>query len=243
METDERIDVVGVSPDKTAANDPDVSDEEIVVKRKKDDTEAAHPNGPELVSNGDMAPPSKKNPKSSKTVPQESQPSKTTEASASSSSSSSAQKKKPAASASSKGNRNRGPRTKQSEIAKGRVAAGKASKSSITQRANKIKEKAKRRWRPGTVALRQIRMYQKSTEPLVPRLPFQRLVREIAQDYGDELRFQKSAIDALQQAAEAYLTEVLDESNLNAIHCGRVTLFARDIQLHRHQRKILTGKD
>ena len=61
------------------------------------------------------------------------------------------------------------------------------------------------RYRPGTVALREIRHYQKSTELLIRKLPFQRLVREIAQDFKTDLRFQSSAIMALQEASEAYL--------------------------------------
>uniref|UniRef100_UPI00358E5A57 histone H3-like n=1 Tax=Myxine glutinosa TaxID=7769 RepID=UPI00358E5A57 len=63
------------------------------------------------------------------------------------------------------------------------------------------------RYRPGTVALREIRRYQKSTELLIRKLPFQRLVREIAQDFKTDLRFQSSAVMALQEASEAYLTE------------------------------------
>merc|ERR1712080_719180 len=59
--------------------------------------------------------------------------------------------------------------------------------------------------RPGTVALREIRSYQKSTELLLRKLPFQRLVREIAQDFKTDLRFQSSAVMALQEASEAYL--------------------------------------
>jgi histone H3 len=61
------------------------------------------------------------------------------------------------------------------------------------------------RYRPGTVALREIRRYQKSTDLLIRKLPFQRLVREIAQDFKSDLRFQGSAVLALQEAAEAYL--------------------------------------
>ncbi|KAF2310065.1 hypothetical protein GH714_006404 [Hevea brasiliensis] len=61
------------------------------------------------------------------------------------------------------------------------------------------------RYRPGTVALREIRKYQKSTELLIRKLPFQRLVREIAQDFKTDLRFQSHAVLALQEAAEAYL--------------------------------------
>ena len=61
------------------------------------------------------------------------------------------------------------------------------------------------RYRPGTVALREIRRYQKSTELLIRKRPFQRLVREIAQEFKTDLRFQGSAVLALQEAAEAYL--------------------------------------
>uniref|UniRef100_G1NH17 Histone H3 n=1 Tax=Meleagris gallopavo TaxID=9103 RepID=G1NH17_MELGA len=65
------------------------------------------------------------------------------------------------------------------------------------------------RYRPGTVALREIRRYQKSTELLIRKLPFQRLVREIAQDFKTDLRFQSSAVMALQEASEAYLVGAL----------------------------------
>ena len=89
-----------------------------------------------------------------------------------------------------------------------------------------------RRYRPGTVALREVRRYQKSTELLIRKLPFQRLVREIAQDLGKrDARFQSGAIIALQEASEAYLVSLLEDSNLCAIHTKRVTIMLRDIQL------------
>ena len=78
------------------------------------------------------------------------------------------------------------------------------------------------RFRPGTVALREIRRYQKTTELLIRKLPFQRLVREIAQELNTELRFQASAMAALQEASEAYLTGLFDDTNLCAIHAKRV---------------------
>jgi len=87
------------------------------------------------------------------------------------------------------------------------------------------------RFRPGTVALREIRRYQKSYDLLLRKLPFQRLVREIAQNFKTELRFQASAIAALQEAAEAYLVGILEEANLCAIHAKRVTLMPKDIVL------------
>ncbi|KAG1678606.1 hypothetical protein FOA52_012613 [Chlamydomonas sp. UWO 241] len=70
------------------------------------------------------------------------------------------------------------------------------------------------RSRPGTIALREIRKYQKSTELLINKLPFQRLVREIAQDFKTDLRFQSSAVLALQEAAEAYLVGLFEDTNL-----------------------------
>ena len=92
------------------------------------------------------------------------------------------------------------------------------------------------RYRPGTVALREIRKYQKSTELLIRKLPFQRLVREIAQDFKTDLRFQSSAILALQEASEAYLVGLFEDTNLCAIHAKRVTIMPKDIQLARRIR-------
>ncbi|GAW04075.1 histone H3 [Lentinula edodes] len=92
------------------------------------------------------------------------------------------------------------------------------------------------RFRPGTVALREIRRYQKSTELLIRKLPFQRLVREIAQDFKTDLRFQSSAVMALQEAAEAYLVSLFEDTNLAAIHAKRVTIQPKDLALARLQR-------
>jgi histone H3 len=93
------------------------------------------------------------------------------------------------------------------------------------------------RFRPGTVALREIRKYQKSHDLLIRKLPFQRLVREIAADVrGESLRFQASAVMALQEAAEAYLVSLFEDVNLCAIHCKRVTIMPKDMQLARRIR-------
>merc|ERR1711921_33386 len=92
------------------------------------------------------------------------------------------------------------------------------------------------RYRPGTVALREIRRYQKSTELLIRKLPFQRLVREIAQDFKTDLRFQSSAVMALQESSEAYLVGLFEDTNLCAIHAKRVTIMPKDIQLARRIR-------
>jgi histone H3 len=92
------------------------------------------------------------------------------------------------------------------------------------------------RYRPGTVALREIRKYQKSTELLIRRLPFQRLVREVAQEFKVAVRFQSTAILALQEAAESYLVHLFEDTNLCAIHAKRVTIMPKDIQLARRIR-------
>ena len=89
------------------------------------------------------------------------------------------------------------------------------------------------RYRPRTVALHEIRRYQKSTEMLIRKLPFQHLVREIAQDFKTYVRFQSAAIMAMQEASEAYLVGLFEDSNLCAIHAKQVTIMPRDIQLAR----------
>ncbi len=91
------------------------------------------------------------------------------------------------------------------------------------------------RYRPGTVAIREIRRYQKSTELLIRKLPFQRLLREIAQELGD-YRFQSSAVLAIQEACEAYLVGLFEDTNLCAVHAKRVTIQPKDIQLARRIR-------
>ena len=96
--------------------------------------------------------------------------------------------------------------------------------------------KKKKRYRPGTVALREIRKFQKSTDLLIRKLPFQRLVREIAADFKNDLRFQSTAILALQEAAEQYLVGLFEDTNLCAIHAKRVTIMPKDIQLARRIR-------
>lgn len=71
---------------------------------------------------------------------------------------------------------------------------------------------------------------------LIRKLPFQRLVREIAQDNTKDLRFQSQAILALQEAAETYLVGLFEDTNLCAIHAKRVTIMSRDMQLARRIR-------
>jgi len=118
---------------------------------------------------------------------------------------------------------------------------GKAPRKGLATKAARMPAvagglKKPHRFRPGTVALREIRKYQKSTDLLIRKIPFQRLVREIAQDFKTDLRFQSSAVLALQEASEAYLVGLFEDTNLCAIHAKRVTIMPKDMQLARRVR-------
>ena len=116
-------------------------------------------------------------------------------------------------------------------------ASAKKSAGGKSPKAKKVTKKGgKRRYKPGTVALREIRKYQKTTELLIKKAPFQRLVREVAQDFKAECRLQSSAVMALQEASEAYLVGLFEDTNLCAIHAKRVTIMPKDIQLARRIR-------
>jgi histone H3 len=124
-----------------------------------------------------------------------------------------------------------------------KVFGGKAPRKQLATMASRAKSapacggvKKSHRYRPGTVALREIRRYQKSTELLIRKRPFQRLVKEIATDFQTDLRFQSSALMALQEASEAYLVGLFEDTNLCAIHAKRVTITNRDMQLARRIR-------
>lgn len=99
----------------------------------------------------------------------------------------------------------------------------------------------KRRFKPGTVALREIRRYQKSTELLIPKLSFSRLVRELVLGVAGNKgwRIQRSALAALQESTEVFLVGYLEDCNLNAIHAKRVTIQPKDSWLaKRYYRKF-----
>ncbi|EXV03592.1 Histone H3-like centromeric protein hH3v [Metarhizium brunneum] len=102
----------------------------------------------------------------------------------------------------------------------------------------------KRRYRPGTTALREIRQYQGTTKLLLLKLPFMRLVQEIGMNCrprGREFRWQSQAIQALQEAAEAFMVHLFEDAQLCAIHAKRVTIMQKDIQLARRIRGIWAG--
>lgn len=126
----------------------------------------------------------------------------------------------------------------------------RTARKSTSQRDNRstprIREGSSRRKssvpraRPGTVALKDIKRLQGTTDLLIPKIRFHRLVREITLSYTDSadepFRYQVAALIALQEAAEAYLTYLFEDSNLCCVHAGRVTIFPRDIHLARRIR-------
>ena len=87
------------------------------------------------------------------------------------------------------------------------------------------------RWRPGTVALRDIKRYQSTSNMLLRRLPFQKLVREICQDWKSDTRWAASALLALQEATEGFMIKLFESMNLVAIHANRVTVLKKDFSL------------
>jgi histone H3 len=119
---------------------------------------------------------------------------------------------------------------------------GKAPRKALATKAARktaipgVGVKKPHRYRPGTVALREIRRYQKSYELFIAKANFQRLVREIAQSFKGDLRWTRDAILALQEAAEAYIVRLFEDTNLCAIHGGRVTVKPKDMQLVRRIR-------
>ena len=115
-------------------------------------------------------------------------------------------------------------------------SGGKAPRKQLATKAARkqgsrqgVKVKPRRNY--AMIALREIWRFQRSVDLLIPLLPFQRLVREIAQDYRMDLRFQSSAILALQEAAEAWLVRIFESANLCCIHRGRITIAPKDFYL------------
>ena len=128
------------------------------------------------------------------------------------------------------------PRAALQNRARAKTAPRPGQAEGLDPRTGLPRNKKPHRFRPGVVALREIRKYQRKTELLIRKLPFQRLVREVAQDFKTDLRFQSHAVLALQEAAEAYLVHLFEDSNLCAIHAKRVTILPKDIQLARRLR-------
>ena len=134
------------------------------------------------------------------------------------------------------------PKTKTAAKAKGSKklpTKAKGSKNAMKKSApasGGMKEKRRIRRKAGTVALREVKRYQKSIDNLLPRASFQRLVRSICADLDHEIRFQSQALLALQEASEAYIVGVFEDTNLCAIHAKRVTVQKKDMDLARRIR-------
>merc|ERR1712151_916107 len=133
------------------------------------------------------------------------------------------------------------PKTKTAAKAKGsKKLPAKGTKSKAIKKsapaAGGVKDRKKPRFQAGTVALREVKKYQKSIANLLPRASFQRLVRSIVSDMDHELRFQSSALMALQEATEAYVVGVFEDTNLCAIHAKRMTVMKKDMDLARRLR-------
>lgn len=127
------------------------------------------------------------------------------------------------------------PRPSKSSKTKGRGQSGRkvTGQRLSTEDVPRLRSK---KYRPGQLALREIRRYQRSTDLLFKKAPFQRLVLEVASNFKSDLRFQSSAVMAIQEAAESYLVELFEDSQLCALHAKRVTLQAKDIHLARRLR-------
>lgn len=118
-------------------------------------------------------------------------------------------------------------RVKQLEVRAGgkrpaKTVTGKSIPSTLSQ--------TKPKFKPGTAALREIRKYQKSSDLLIRKQPFQRLVRHLS-SFNDELRFQSAALVIFQEAAENFLVGLLEDAYRCAVHAKRVTLLPRDLVL------------
>ena len=125
-------------------------------------------------------------------------------------------------------------RTKTTAVAKAPKKEKGAKRKKAKAKQGKVGKKF--RWHPGTCALRQIKRYQKTTNVLCRKAPFQRMIRELATSHKEGLRWQASAVMALQEATDSYVTGLLSDSNLCALHGKRVTLMARDLALARRLR-------
>lgn len=112
----------------------------------------------------------------------------------------------------------------------------KGGKSKSKKTSKSRGEKKTRHFKPGTVALREVKRYQKTSGFLIASLPFERLVREVAQDFKADLRFSRSAVALIQLITEHYLVGILEESVLVAISAKRVSVQPKDVHLVRRIR-------
>ncbi len=117
------------------------------------------------------------------------------------------------------------------------ISKVKQSSNSVKpEEANTPRTRKPHRFRPGTVALKEIRKFQKSTELLIQKLPFQRLVREVAMEYMTDCRFTPGALEVSQIASETFLTELFETAGEAAIHAKRKTVMPADLKIAMHHR-------
>jgi len=112
----------------------------------------------------------------------------------------------------------------------------KAIKKTAPAEGGMKNDRKTRKMKAGTVTLREIKKYQRTVNMLLPRASFQRLVRSITMEMDHSLRFQSQALQALQEAAEAYIVGLFEDTNLCAIHAKRVTVQKKDMDLARRIR-------
>ena len=105
------------------------------------------------------------------------------------------------------------------------------SKDTKEETIETTKEKKKFRFHPGTVALREIKKYQKQIIPITAKLPFVRRVRAVIKELDPDFRLRDSSIEAMREATEGFITDVLSDSNLCAIHAKRTTVMIKDVVL------------
>jgi histone H3/H4 len=114
--------------------------------------------------------------------------------------------------------------------------AGLKAGEQLVRMSGGAKRKSPHRFRPGTVALREIKKLQKKTNLLLAKEPFRRLVREVLQDFVDDANVSEQSFHLIQSESENYLVKLLREGNLSAIHGGRITLYPKDLQIARRIR-------
>lgn len=119
---------------------------------------------------------------------------------------------------------------------KAQTARKSTTRNFVMVRKSPVIQIRKKKKHAQAYALRTIRRLQKTTENLIPRVTFQRLVREIARDFRLELKFQSAALEAIQEACEAYLVGLFEDTNLCAIHAKRVTIMPKDVEISRRIR-------
>eukprot|EP01062_Namystynia_karyoxenos_P048777 TRINITY_DN37261_c0_g1_i11.p1 TRINITY_DN37261_c0_g1~~TRINITY_DN37261_c0_g1_i11.p1 ORF type:complete len:140 (+),score=54.43 TRINITY_DN37261_c0_g1_i11:71-490(+) len=130
-----------------------------------------------------------------------------------------------------------------------KVSSGKAPRASVTKKSKKEKKSRKsggeggkkRRWRPGVVAVREIRRLRKSGKLLLQKAPFQREVRSTVEKYKEDVWFKPSAMDALQEATESYLVGVFEGAVILQLHREKKTLTWKDLNYTRRIRGELDG--